>query len=149
MKFQYSLQKIVDLRGSEKSMAEWEYAAALGKLRQEEDKMAELVREQRELEQLLEQTALKPTPLARINELQQYIDVLGERIKQQLQDVRSAEIETQYRQTRLADRMIDEKVWLNARDRAHERFKFEWLSKEQSELDEIAIVRASAAARLA
>ncbi|MFD0671737.1 flagellar export protein FliJ [Cohnella sp. GCM10027633] len=149
MRFQYPLQKIVDLKGSEKSMAEWEYAAALGKLRQEEEKMADLVREQRELEQTLEQTALRPTPLTRINALQQYLEVLGERIKLQREDVRSAAFEAEYRQSRLADRMIDEKVWLNARDRAHERFKFEWLSKEQNELDEIAIVRAAAASRLA
>jgi flagellar FliJ protein len=43
--------------------------------------------------------------------------------------------------------MVDEKVWLNARDRALERFRNDRLAKEQNELDEIAIVRAAAASR--
>ncbi|MFC5532455.1 flagellar export protein FliJ [Cohnella yongneupensis] len=147
MRFNYPLQKIVDLKGSEKSMAEWEYAVALGKLKQEEEKMADLIAERSEVERTLEQTTAKPTPLARITELQSYIDVLDERIRHQSEDVRYATHEVQARQSMLTDKMVDEKVWLNARDRAHERFKFEWLSREQNELDEIAIVRAAAAMR--
>lgn len=147
MRFHYPLQKIVDLKGSEKSMAEWEYAAALGKLKQEEEKMADLVGERTEAEQALELATQRPTPLARLTSLQIYINVLDAKIRAQTEDVRSATVQVQRRQSRLADKMIDEKVWLNARERAHERFKFERLVREQNELDEIAIVRAAAAAR--
>jgi flagellar FliJ protein len=147
MRFQYPLQKIVDLKGSEKSMAEWEYAASLGKLRQEEERMAALISERREIERTLEQTTLQPTPLSRINELQQYTEVLDERIRLQGKDVRSASVQVEYKQGQLKGKMIDEKVWLNARDRALEKFKYEWLSREQNELDEIAIVRAAAVSR--
>jgi flagellar FliJ protein len=147
MRFQYPLQKIVDLKGSEKSMAEWEYADSLGKLRQEEERMAALISERREIERTLEQTTLQPTPLSRINELQQYTEVLDERIRLQGKDVRSASVQVEYKQGQLKGKMIDEKVWLNARDRALEKFKYEWLSREQNELDEIAIVRAAAVSR--
>lgn len=147
MRFQYPLQKIVDLKGSEKAMAEWEYAAALGELRQEEEKLSDLLRERGEVEQALEQATQRPTPLARLTALQQYIDVLDDRIRSQSEGVRRATALAERRQTRLADKMIDEKVWLNARERAHDKFKVERLAREQNELDEIAIVRAAAAAR--
>lgn len=147
MRFNYPLQKIVDLKGSEKSMAEWEYAASLGKLKQEEEKLAELVSERQGVEQTLERTTLQPTPLARITELQQYIEFLDERIRMQGEDVRSAAKDVEYRQSRLTGKMIDEKVWLNAREHAFERFKLAWLSREQNDLDEMAIVRAGNALR--
>src|SRR6478752_6647978 len=113
MRFNYPLQKIVDLKSSEKSMAEWEYASALGALRREEDKLAGLADERLEVERTLERMTLQPTPLTRIVELQQYIEVLDERIRLQSEDVRSAEREVEYRQGRLTGKMIDEKVWLN------------------------------------
>lgn len=145
MKFRYPLQKIVDLKGSEKSMAEWEYAASLGKLRVEEERLEQLVQERGEVEKSLQETSERPTPLTQLTMLQRYIDILDDRIRRQYEGVRSAENQVRMRQGRLSDKMVDEKVWLNARDRALERFRYDRLSKEQNELDEIAIVRAASA----
>lgn len=145
MKFRYPLQKIVDLKGSEKSMAEWEYAASLSKLRVEEEQLEQLFQERGAVERDLQEASLKPTLLTRLMMMQRYIDILDERIRRQHEGVRSAEAQVRMRQSRLSDKMVDEKVWLNARDRALERFRYEWLAKEQNELDEIAIVRAGSA----
>ncbi|MNF18848.1 hypothetical protein D3C80_2231970 [compost metagenome] len=41
----------------------------------------------------------------------------------------------------LSDKMKDEKVWLKAKDHAHERFQHALQLKEQNELDELASVR--------
>ncbi|QMV40170.1 flagellar export protein FliJ [Cohnella cholangitidis] len=147
MSFRYHLQKIVDLKGSEKSMAEWEYAASLGKLRKEEEQLALLFEERRGVEQALQETSARPTPLTELQTLHRYIEILDERITQQREDVRSAETLVRKRQSHLTDKMVDEKVWVNARERALERFRSAWLAKEQNELDEIAIVRAASAAR--
>ncbi|TFE24428.1 flagellar export protein FliJ [Cohnella luojiensis] len=147
MSFRYPLQKIVDLKGSEKSMAEWEYAAALGKLRNEEELLQHLYDERHEIERQLQETSVRPTPLTRLLSMQRYIEILDERIQRQREGVRSAELLVRKRQGHLTDKMVDEKVWLNARDRALERFRSDRLAKEQNELDEIAIVRAAAAAR--
>ena len=57
MSFRYPLQKIVDLKGSQKSMAEWEYAASLGKLRQEEERLEDLHLERKEMGQALQETS--------------------------------------------------------------------------------------------
>jgi flagellar FliJ protein len=147
MSFRYHLQKVVDLKGSQKSMAEWEYAASLGKLRQEEERLEHLYEERREVERKLQETSSKPTPLTELQMLQRYIEVLDGRIMRQLEGVRSAELVVRKRQGHLKDKMVDEKVWLNARDRALERFRSDRLAKEQNELDEIAIVRAASGLR--
>ncbi|MCD9023362.1 flagellar export protein FliJ [Cohnella silvisoli] len=147
MSFRYPLQKIVDLKGSQKSMAEWEYAASLGKLRQEEERLAHLHQERAEMGQSLQETSERPTPLARLAMLQTYIDTLDARIRKQHEGVRSAEVQVRIRQGHLTDKMVDEKVWVNARDRALERFRSDRLAKEQNELDEIAIVRSAASSR--
>ncbi|WP_233566746.1 flagellar export protein FliJ [Cohnella endophytica] len=147
MRFRYPLQKIVDLKGSEKSMAEWEYAASLGKLRQEEEQLKQLQDERRELETSLQATAMQPTPLTDLLVVQRYIEIVDVRIRKQHEGVQTAEQVVRKRQGHLTDKMVDEKVWLNTRDRAFERFRSEQLAKEQNELDEIAIVRAAAASR--
>ena len=143
MSFRYPLQKIVDLKGSQKSMAEWEYAASLGKLRREEEFLESLQQERREIEHSLLETTSRPTPLSRLLSLQQYMDLIDERIRIQAEGVRSADSEVILSQVVLKDKMVDEKVWLNARDRALARFRDERLAKEQNELDEIATVRAA------
>ncbi|WP_372633821.1 flagellar export protein FliJ [Cohnella sp.] len=147
MAFRYPLQKIVDLKGSEKSMAEWEYAASLGQLRTEEERLRKLYEERRGLEEGILSTAKRPTPLTELMETERYIQVVDERIRRQHEGVRSAEDQVRKRQGLLTDKMVDEKVWLNARDRALERFRRDRLAKEQNELDEIAIVRAASSSR--
>jgi flagellar FliJ protein len=147
MTFRYPLQKIVNLKGSEKSMAEWEYAASIGKLKIEEERLEHLHQERREVEQTLQEISLQPTPLTRMTMLQRYLDVVDERIRLQYEGVHSAASQVKMRQSQLTDKMVDEKVWLNARDRALERFRNDRLAKDQNELDEIAIVRAAAASR--
>lgn len=144
MKFRYPLQKIVDLKSSEKSMAEWEYAAALGKLRTEQERLEELRLEREKTERQLAEQALRPTPLTEIMRLQHYIEWLDDRLKSQTAEVRRAEDQTALRRTRLQGKMVDEKVWLNARDKARERFRADWLAREQNELDEMAMMRAAA-----
>lgn len=146
MKFRYPLQKIVDLKGSQKSMAEWEYAAALGLLRQEEERLEQLYGERREAERALEEASLRPTALARLMLLQDYFDSVDGRIRVQLQGVASAEEQVRRRQSQLAVKMTDEKVWLNARDKAREKFTSERLAVEQNELDEMAMVRSGSRA---
>jgi flagellar protein FliJ len=145
MRFNYPLQKIVDLKGSEKAMAEWQYATALGKLREVEERMAALIREREEVEEQLAQSTVEPIPLTRVITLQHYLEVLILRAAQLAKDVRSAQIDVEVQQGKLTERMMDEKVWVNARDKALDKFKLEWLGREQNELDEIAIVRSAAA----
>jgi flagellar protein FliJ len=144
MRFRYPLQKIVDLKGSEKSMAEWEYAASLNNLKQQEDQLHHLIRERSETEDRLGTTTAAPVALGELTAIQQYLDLLDGKIRRQLQEVETAEGQVRVRQSRLAEKSMDEKVWLNTREKAFQRYRYELLLKEQNELDEIATVRAAA-----
>jgi flagellar FliJ protein len=147
MGFRYPLQKIVDWKHTEKSMAEWAYAAALGNLRHEEERLSRLRREREELARQLEQAVSRPTSLARLNQLQLYLETLDLRIRDQSDGVRRARDVVRQRQMHLTDKVVDEKVWLNAREKAWERFRLEWQRREQHELDDLAAGRAARAAR--
>jgi len=148
MRFRYPFQKIVDLKSGEKSMAEWAYAAALGVLHAEEERLARLVREREETASRLEEEVSRPIPLARLRQMEAYVLVLDSRIRDQTEAVHRAEEIVQERLRRLTDKMIDEKVWLNQREKAWERFRLEWNRKEQKEMDDLAAVKAARAARV-
>ncbi|CAI6026724.1 hypothetical protein COHCIP112018_00536 [Cohnella sp. JJ-181] len=125
-------------------MAEWEYAASLGRLRSEEEQLDQLSQERGEYERELAERAVKPTALAELHLLQDYISFLDDRIRQQRQGVRAAEEHVQQRQVFLTDKMVDEKVWQNARSKSLQKYRQETLIREQNELDEIALRRSSA-----
>jgi len=145
MRFRYPLQKIVDLKGSEKSMAEWEYAASLGKLSEAEASLRELLQERRAVEDRVSESASVRVTLADLASLQCYLDALDVKIRRQTECVETAEALVRLKQRKLAEKSVDEKVWLNARDKAYQIHRYEWLNKQQNELDEMAIVRAGAA----
>jgi len=82
--------------------------------------------------------------LAELASIQHYLDVLDGRIQRQWQRVEVAEAQVKIKQSGLVEKSVDEKVWLNTRDKAFEAFKHDWLKKQQNELDEIAMVRFAA-----
>lgn len=143
MRFRYPLQKIVDLKGSEKSMAEWDYAASLGRLREEEARLRELQEARADAETHMADTAAAPVALSELASLQHYLNALDGKIRLQLSGVASAEKVVHLRRGKLVEKSVDEKVWLNARDRALQVHRSEWLRTHQNELDEMAIVRAA------
>ncbi|MBW5444574.1 flagellar export protein FliJ [Cohnella sp. CFH 77786] len=145
MRFRYPLQKIVDLKGSEKSMAEWEYAASLGRLKEEEERLRELDAERAAARERIESSAASGVTLAELTSLQHYLDVLDGKVRRQTEGVEAAEALVRLRRSKLAEKSIDEKVWQNARDKALRIHRHEWLIKQQNELDEIATVRAASA----
>jgi len=79
--------------------------------------------------------------LAEIQMMQQYVEYLDAAIRKQQENVRRAREEKERRREHLADRMIDEKVWLKARERNFQHFRLMQQRSEQNELDEIASVR--------
>ena len=141
MRFRYPLQKIVDLKSSEKSMAEWAYAAAIGQLSREEEALRALYSERESVETRMTQTASVKVTLAELASIQHYLDVLEERIRNQRIHVEAAEVEVQAKRSGLVEKSVDEKVWLNAREKSFEIFKQAWLQAQQNELDEMATVR--------
>ncbi|MBW7473298.1 flagellar export protein FliJ [Paenibacillus oenotherae] len=140
-RFHYAYQKVVDLKSSEKTQAEWLLSAALGKLRSEELTLQNLYEERAEWCQRLQEASSTAVPLSEILVMQQYVDHVDTCIMRKLTDIKKAQREVDDRRNFLSDKMKDEKVWQKSKERALDRFRAVVQSKEQNELDELATVR--------
>ncbi|MFD0959481.1 flagellar export protein FliJ [Paenibacillus chungangensis] len=139
--FQYSFQKIVDLKNSEKMQAEWLLSSALNTLTEEEQSLQQLHIVKREWEERLHRASQNAIPLSELQLIGQYLDYLDSCIANKQKDVQQAERHVSQQRDFLTDRMKDEKIWMKAKDHALSRFRQAMQLKEQNELDELATAR--------
>ncbi|MEX1030995.1 MAG: flagellar export protein FliJ [Paenibacillaceae bacterium] len=141
MKFRFPLQKIVDLKGNEKTQAEWLLSQALSKLRDEEQFLLELFDEIAKHQAQLSRSAETPISIVDIQFIQGYITHLEKRIERKQAEVQDARVNVQGKQSLLMDRSVDEKVWMKAREKAFNLFTATSLKKDQQDMDEMASSR--------
>ncbi|MBH5316641.1 flagellar export protein FliJ [Paenibacillus sp. GSMTC-2017] len=139
--FHYSFQKVVDLKTSEKTQAEWLLSTALSLLSTEEQLLQQLHDTKHIWEQKLQDASIQAVPLSELQVIGQYLDYLQTCIASKMKDVMKAEKVVDQNRSKLADKMKDEKVWLKSKDHAFDRFRQALQLKEQNELDEMATVR--------
>ncbi|SET43758.1 flagellar export protein FliJ [Paenibacillus sp. NFR01] len=141
MRFHYTFQKVVDLKGNERTQAEWMLSSALGELQAQEKSLDELLSQRYEMVLALQSAAQQATPMAKIREMQDYVEYLDSCIARKHSDINLAHQEVQHKQDQLNTKMLDEKVWLKAKDKAQAIFQHNMNLREQNELDEMATVR--------
>lgn len=141
MKFQYAFQQIVDLKENERSQAEWHLSEAIGMFNQEQRYLRHLHEKKKELQESMVAASIGSVSVSELQLLQNYVAHLNVQIKKKNEDVRQAEQKVQLKQHHLNERMVDEKVWSKAREKAYKKFKTMALKKEQEMLDEMASVR--------
>jgi flagellar FliJ protein len=141
LQFRYPLQKLVDLKTNEKEQAEWMLSEALGRLSREEQSLKELEDEQRRAGEALQAASAGRTTISRMQQLQEYRELLEQRIRLKIGDVRKAQSDVDDKRSRLVEKTLEEKVWHKAREKAHLKFVAFVQKKEQAELDEIALNR--------
>jgi flagellar FliJ protein len=144
MKFRYHFQKVVDLKSNEKTQAEWMLSTAIGKLQTEEEHLLQLMNDKNELISVIQSATESTTSVSSLQEMHRYVYHLDECITKKNTDVKHAQVNVQRNQTFLNGKMVDEKVWLEARDKAKSKFQQEMLLREQNDLDEMATVRFAA-----
>ncbi|WIV20779.1 flagellar export protein FliJ [Paenibacillus polygoni] len=147
MGFTYHFQKVVDLKAKEKTQAEWLLSSAIGKLQAEENHLLELVRDRENLLEGISSFSLQSASASSLQEMNRYIHYLDECISRKNNDVAHAEVNVKQNQAFLNDKMLDEKVWNQAREKEKMHYQQEMLLKEQNELDEMATVRFAVRAR--
>jgi flagellar FliJ protein len=141
MRFHYTFQKVVDLKGNEKTQAEWMLSSALGELQAQERSLDELTFQRSAIMLSLQNATEQKTPMAKIREMQEYVEYLDKCIARKQADIRSAHQEVLKKQDQLSTKVLDEKVWLKAKDKAETQFQQSMSLREQNELDEMATVR--------
>lgn len=140
MRFKYTFQKIVDLKSNEKTQAEWVLSGAIGHLREEEESLSTLFSEKSSIETELISAAEHTTASALMN-YQYYLEHLNHRIRNKTVDVRMAEKNVVEKRGILSSKMVEEKVWDQARNKAYLLHQAMVLKKEQEVLDEMATMR--------
>ncbi|WP_018750915.1 flagellar export protein FliJ [Paenibacillus sanguinis] len=147
MKFRYVYQKVVDLKSNEKTQAEWMLSAAVGQLQSEQRFLEQLLEEQEQTAAVLQHEMANKASMIKLQELQRYMDYMEQAIERKLGDIQRAEINVEQKKTLLNGKLLDEKVWLKAKEKARNKFQHELLLREQNELDEMATVRFAMRAR--
>jgi flagellar protein FliJ len=140
MRFRYSFQKIVDLKSNEKTQAEWVLSGAVGRLREEEETLNTLYSEKSQVESQLGSAATLTTA-SELMVYQHYLNHLDGRIKLKTADVKNAESNVSEKRQILSSKMVEEKVWDQARNKAYMLHQSLVLKKEQEALDEMATTR--------
>ncbi|CAH0119810.1 hypothetical protein PAE9249_02318 [Paenibacillus sp. CECT 9249] len=143
IKFHYPFQKILDLKGNEKTQAEWMLSAAVGALEAEEQGLRRLEAEKSRTLEAVQRLSAESSSVVKLQEMQEYLSHLNLCIEKKIKEVQSARTNVSKKQQHLTEKMLDEKVWLKAKERAQEQFRGQMLRVEQHELDEIATVRFS------
>ncbi|KIL39244.1 flagellar export protein FliJ [Gordoniibacillus kamchatkensis] len=141
MRFRYAFQQIVDLKGNERTQAEWVLGEAVGRLNVEQSTLQELEAEKARMQDQLSAGAEQVMSISQMQAIQHYVSHLERQIAKKLDDVRRAQHCVEERQQALEGKMLDEKVWTKAREKAQQLHELLMLKKEQEELDEIASVR--------
>jgi flagellar FliJ protein len=141
MKFRYSFQKIVDLKNNEKTQAEWVLSEALGQLRTEETSLFQLSEQKLELSQQIGAQSESSTTISQMLILQNYMNHLDHQIVKKNEDIQLAEHVVVTKKEHLSEKIIDEKVWVRAREKAYSQFRTVAGRKEQEVLDEISTNR--------
>jgi flagellar FliJ protein len=141
MRFRYHFQKIVDLKSNEKTQAEWLLSSAVGKLEDEETSLSSLNGERDELQRSVSEAAALRTSVSTIMMYQTYMTHIESQISRKQAEVEAAQAQVADRKTHLTAKMVEEKVWMSAKEKAKATFTAASLKKEQEELDEIAVTR--------
>lgn len=141
MKFQYSFQKVLDVKSNEKKQTETMLAQAIAELVEAERTLAELEEERRKVLERLNEDALRGQAMAGLIAGQQYVDFLDDSISRTVRRLREAERKAEEVRGMLLERSVEEKVWQKAKEKAYEDFRIQAERQHQNELDEIATVR--------
>ncbi|MBP1991337.1 flagellar export protein FliJ [Paenibacillus eucommiae] len=137
MKFQYSFQQIVNLKNNEKTQAEWILSEAIVRLHSEENGLTELDRQKTELSEQISKASADSIIISEMLLLQNYMNHLDQEIIKKNREVQIAQRLVVKEQAHLSEKMIDEKVWMKAREKAYVQFQALSGKKEQEALDEM------------
>jgi flagellar FliJ protein len=139
--FHYPLQKIVDLKMNEKTQAEWILSHAMSVLQEEEQSLHSLHSEKNGIHADLSSVVGTSANISQLRTFQNYMTHLDHRITKKVKDVERAEQNVVHKKGHLSAKMIDEKVWSKAKDKAKLIFEGIERTKEQQILDEMATNR--------
>lgn len=140
-KFQYPLQKILDLKEREKEQAEWAFGKSVQKKNEEEEKLMRMHERKEELTIHLFQIQADTCSAAQLLDITRYRQTMDKAIQLQQKTLYGCEQEMEAHKQRLTMKMQETQLWNKLREKAKDSFDEAEKLRDQKEMDEIGINR--------
>lgn len=140
-RFRYRMQNILTVKEKLETQARNEFAIAAQKLRDEEEKLKNLILRREQYEEYLKALYEGNLDIPKINETNQAIDSMKEIIKEQEFNVRYAERALEEKRVELQLAIQDVKTHEKLKEKQFEIFLQEEAAKESKEIDELVSYR--------
>lgn len=140
-KFVYRMQNILNVKEKLETQAKNEFAVASRRLREEEEKLAELESRRDGYEAQLKELYSDNLKLSDIKECEEAIEVIKYHINVQTIQVKVAEQNLEAKRVALQSAMVERKTHDRLKERQFEEFVAEQAAAENKEIDEIVSYR--------
>lgn len=136
-KFVYKMQNILNIKTRLETQAKTEFAEAMARLGQEEEKMRRLILRKRSYEADIQAMADKRLDVSELRRSNESVKTMQELIKQQAVVLRIAEKNLDRARQKLNESMQDRKIHEKLKEKAFDEFKLELNDEEKKEIDEL------------
>ena len=136
-KFVYKMQNILDLKQKVENQQKIEYGLANTKLREEEEKLRELLVRQAGYESRARELVKGKIDIHEIRTCKQAIEAMKSAVRTQMIQVHVAEKNVELARNRLNQVMMERKTYEKLREKAFEEFKQEIDYEENREIDQL------------
>lgn len=136
-KFIYKMQNILNIKMRLETQAKTEFAEAMARLEQEEEKMRRLILRKRGYETDIKAMADKRLDVNELKRSNEYVKIMQEMIKQQAVVLRIAEKNLDRARQKLNESIQDRKMHEKLKEKAFDEFKLELNDEEKKEIDEL------------
>lgn len=136
-KFIYPLQNVLNLKEKIESQEKALFRAAMEDLRAEQDKLEHLEQRKSSYEERLRESVSARLDLLTVKTNKEAVEIIKDKIKQQLGQVRKAERHLEVARNRLEEAMKERKTLEKLKEDAFEAYKKEYEVEERKEVDEL------------
>ncbi|MFV9509858.1 flagellar export protein FliJ [Tepidibacillus sp. LV47] len=140
-KFQFHLQKVIDIKEKNRELVEWSYTKILNDLQKEEKKLADLFSDKQQIEKQLSDEQKKGITIIKLQQVYDYLAFLRSQINQQKEMIKKQEHQLQEKKDELKEAKIEEKIWHHYKDKRLQEYLLESKRDEQKQIDELATYR--------
>lgn len=136
-KFRYSMENLLQVKLKLEEQAKIAYGNARLRLTKEEEKLRELKAKKASYEEEERSLRMAKLDLVLIRHTAEAVEVMEQKIKQQMTAVKNAEQRLEVARIRLNNAMIERKTQEKLKDKAWENYLLEYEAEERKEVDEL------------
>ncbi len=135
-KFRYRMESILKIKMKMEDQAKLVYANALASLKKEEEKLEFLKQKKTFYEEEQRKLCTSRLNIIKMKQLSEAINIMNERIENQIVVVKAAEKRLKAARERLNEAMMERKTQEKLKEKAWHEYMMEYEAEEQKEIDE-------------